>query len=182
MPHSATQAARSGERGRAFVKLRRPSNLTPDPRPGTSLWRRRAIHRQMVGEPLYQMAEEQLDQMPRESLDEMARVPRASGWLRALLFTARIVFFPLRRPFRFIGIALAAMLLYYAARGSVSLGQQVLGYFDVVASIRRSADSAMSSLSSLVNEEILGRSKQAPAPPATPASIPSPASPSSPTP
>ena len=138
--------------------------------------------RQMVGEPLYQMAEEQLDQMPRESLDEMARVPRASGWLRALLFTARIVFFPLRRPFRFIGIALAAMLLYYAARGSVSLGQQVLGYFDVVASVRRSADSAMSSLSSLVNEEILGRSKQAPAPPTTPASIPTPASPSSPTP
>jgi hypothetical protein len=135
--------------------------------------------RQMVGEPLYQMTDEQLDQMPREPLDQMAREPRASGWLRALLFVARIVFFPLRHPFRFLAIALAAMLLYYTVRGSVSLGQQVLGYFDVIATVRHSADNAMSSVSSFVNEQILRRSKEAPAPPPTPASIPSPASPSS---
>jgi hypothetical protein len=138
--------------------------------------------RQMVGEPLYQMTDEQLDQMPREPLDQMAPEPRTSGWLRALFFVARIVFFPLRHPFRFLAIALVAMLLYYAGRGSVSLGQQVLGYFDVVATVRHSADNALSSMSSFFNEQILHRSKEAPAPTTTSAPIPPAASPPSPTP
>jgi hypothetical protein len=40
--HSATQAARSGEKVRAFVKLPKQSNLPPDPRSDTRIWRRRA--------------------------------------------------------------------------------------------------------------------------------------------
>ena len=40
--HSATQAARCGEKVRAFVKLSKQSNLPPDPRSDTRIWRRRA--------------------------------------------------------------------------------------------------------------------------------------------
>jgi hypothetical protein len=140
--------------------------------------------RQMTSEPLYQMTDESLDQMEREPLDQVARGPGASGWWRALLFVARIVFFPLRHPFRFLSIALVAIFLYYAVRGSVFVGQQVLGYFDAVATVRHSANNAMSSLSSFVNEQILHRSKDAPAPTTTSAPVPSPpsGSPSSATP
>jgi len=104
-----------------------------------------------------------------EPLHQMASEPVAPAWPRALVFVARIVFFPLRHPIRFVGIALLAMLLFYAVRGFVALGQQVSGYFDGVAAVRDSADK----VSSFVNERILRQSKEA-APPATPAPIPSP--------
>ena len=108
-----------------------------------------------------------------EPLHQMASEPVAPAWPRALVFVARIVFFPLRHPIRFVAIALLAMLLFYAVRGFVALGQQVSGYFDGVATVRDSADKAMSSVSSFVNERILRQSKEA-APPTPPAPIPSP--------
>ncbi len=108
-----------------------------------------------------------------EPLHQMASEPVAPAWPRALVFVARIVFFPLRHPIRFVGIALLAMLLFYAVRGFVAIGHQVSGYFDGVAAVRDSADKAMSSVSSFVNERILQQSKEA-APPTPPAPIPSP--------
>jgi hypothetical protein len=70
-------------------------------------------------------------------------------------------------------------LLFYAVRGFVTLGQQVSAHFDGVAAVRHSADKAMSSVGSFVNDQILRQSKEAtpPTPPASPppapASIPS---------
>jgi hypothetical protein len=101
-----------------------------------------------------------------EPLHQMAREPRASAWPRALVSIARIVFFPLRHPIRFAALALLAVLLFYAVRGFVTLGRQVSEYFDGVATVRRSADKAMSSVGSFVNDQILRPSKE----PATPQS------------
>jgi hypothetical protein len=109
-----------------------------------------------------------------EPLHQMVSEPGAPAWLRALVFVANIVFFPLRHPIRFLAIALLAILLVYALRDFVPLGQQASGYFDGVAAVRHSADKAMSSVSSFVNEHILRQSKEATAPPTPPASIPSP--------
>jgi hypothetical protein len=107
-----------------------------------------------------------------EPLHQMAGEPGASAWPRALGFVARMVFFPLRHPIRFLAIALLAIFLFYALRGFVALGQHVSGYFDGVAAVRDSADKAASSVGSFVNEHILQQSKEAPPP--TPAPIPSP--------
>jgi hypothetical protein len=109
-----------------------------------------------------------------EPLHQMAREPGTPAWLRALAFVASIVFFPLLHPIRFLAIALLAILVFYALRDFVPLGRQALGYFDGVAAIRDSAGKAMSSVSSIVNEYILRRSKEATAPPRPPAPIPSP--------
>jgi hypothetical protein len=111
--------------------------------------------------------------MASELLDPMARQPGEPAWTRALVFVASMVFFPLRHPVRFLAIALVAILLFYASRGFVSLGQQVSGHFDGIAAVRRSADKAMSSVSSFVDEQILRRSKEATAPPTAAAPIPS---------
>jgi hypothetical protein len=126
-------------------------------------------------EPLHQMASEPLP------LYEMAGEPREPAWTRALVFAASVVFFPLRHPIRLLAIALVAVLLFYALRGFVSLGQQVSG--DGVAAVRRSADTAMSSVGSFVNDQILRRSREATAPPtasapilSSPAASPSPPS------
>ena len=119
------------------------------------------------GEPLYQIAGE----------------PGRPAWLRALAVVASIVFFPLRHPIRFLAIAI---LLFYALRGLGALGEQASGYFDGVAAVRHSADQAMSSVSSFVNEHILRRSSEATAQLPPPVPIPSPPaaarSPPSPTP
>jgi hypothetical protein len=103
--------------------------------------------------------------------DQTASEPAAPAWPGALVES--IVFFPLRRPIRFLAIAALFILLFYAF-GFVAPGQQGSGYFDVVAAARHSADKAMSSVSSFVNHEILRQSKEATAPPTPPASIPSP--------
>jgi hypothetical protein len=124
-----------------------------------------------------------------EPLHQMAREPRASAWPRALVSIARIIFFPLRHPIRFAALALLAVLLFYAVRGFVTLGRQVSEYLDGVATVRRSADKAMSSVGSFVNDQILRpskepatlQSKEAAAPPALPAPVASaPAAPPSP--
>jgi hypothetical protein len=108
-----------------------------------------------------------------EPLQQMASEPGAPAWRRALGFFTRIVFFFLRRRILLLAIALLAILLSYALHGFVGLGQQASGYFDGVAAVRQSADKAMSSVSSFVNEYILRQSKETPAPPAPPVSIPS---------
>jgi hypothetical protein len=114
---------------------------------------------------------------------QMASEPGEPAWMRALVLVASMVFFPLRHPARFLAIALVAILLFYALGGFVSLGQQVWGHFDGVAAVRRSADQAMSSVSSFVDAQILRRSKEATAPPTAAAPIPSPpAAPPSPSP
>ncbi|MGB8400620.1 hypothetical protein, partial [Bradyrhizobium sp.] len=95
------------------------------------------------------------------------REPGMPAWLPALGFVASIVVFPLRHPLRFLAIALLLILLFYASR---ALGSKVLGYFDGVAAVSQRVDTAMSSVSSFVNEQILRQSKKAP--PAAP--IPSP--------
>jgi hypothetical protein len=109
------------------------------------------------------------------------------AWLRALFFVAGIIFFPLRHPIRFLMLALLAILLFYALRGFVGLGQQASAYFDGVGAIRQGADRAISSVSSFVNEKILRHStepsnkeasnkeasKDAEAPPRPPLPIPS---------
>jgi hypothetical protein len=109
------------------------------------------------------------------------------AWLRALFFVAGIIFFPLRHPIRFLTLVLVAMLLFYALRGLVGLGQQASDYSDGVGAVRRGADSALSSVSSFINEIILRHpqdpsnkdpssavpSKEAEAPPRPPAPIPS---------
>ena len=122
-------------------------------------------------EPFYQMGS--------EPFYEMESAPAAPAWLRALGLVTRMVFYPLRRPVRFLAIALLALVLFYAFRGFVTLGQQVSGYFDRVAAVRHHADDAMSSVSSFVNDQILRQSKEAP--PTPPAPIPS-ASPAAPSP
>jgi hypothetical protein len=112
----------------------------------------------------------QMSEPPRP----MASEPPMPAWLSALFSVAGIVFFPLLHPIRFLAIALLVILLFYTVRGFFPLGQQALGYFEGVAAVRHSADQAMSSVSSFVNEYILRRSREATAPPTPPASIPSP--------
>jgi hypothetical protein len=119
-------------------------------------------------------------------LRQMTSEPGPPAWLRALAFVASIVFFPLLHPIRFLAIALLATFLFYTLRGFVPSSQQALGYFDGVAAVRRSVDTAMSSVSSFVNEHVLRQSKEATATPTPtpPAPIPPPptAAPPSPAP
>src|SRR6202043_1373258 len=108
-----------------------------------------------------------------EPLQQMESERAAPAWLRALGLVARIVFFPLRHPIQFLAIALLAILLFYAFRGFVALGQQVSGYFDGAAAVRHSADEAAASVGSFVNKHILRQANEA-SPPTPPAPIPSP--------
>ena len=105
---------------------------------------------------------------------EMPGEPGAPAWRRALGFVTRLVFSPLRRRIWLLAIALLAALPLYALRGFVAPGQQVSGYFDSVAAVRHSADQAISSVGSFIQERILRQSKEATAPTASPAPIPSP--------
>jgi len=126
-----------------------------------------------TSEPLHQIANEPLYEMSGEPVYQMLDQPREAAWLRALLFVASIVFFPLRHPIRFLTIAFVAILLFYALRGCVPLGPQASRDSGGVAAVRRSADKAASSVSSFVREQILRQSKEATAPATPPASIPS---------
>jgi hypothetical protein len=103
---------------------------------------------------------------------EMASEPDAPAWLSALAFVTRIVFFPLRHPLQFLGIALLAILLFNVLRG-VSVGRQVSEFVDSVVGVRQRADKAMSSVSSLVDGRSSRQSQDA-------AASPTPASPTSP--
>jgi hypothetical protein len=109
-----------------------------------------------------------------EPLQQTADEPGKPVWRRALALVRKIVFFPLRRRILSLAIALIAILLLYALQGFVAIGEQVLGNSDGIAAVRHSADKAMSSVSSFVNEQILRQSKEATAPPTPPAPIPSP--------
>jgi hypothetical protein len=128
-------------------------------------------HSGRLAPPYEDMAQ---DSEPLHQMPEMPGERAAPAWLRALGFVARVVFFPLRHPIRMLAIALLAILLFYALRGFVSLGQQVSGYFDGVATVRHSADEAAASVGSFFNKHILRQPKDAAAPPTPPAPIPSP--------
>jgi hypothetical protein len=108
-----------------------------------------------------------------EPLHQMPGEPGEPAWRRALVFVARLVLFPLRHPIRFLAIALLATLLFYALRGLVAPGQQVLRHFDGVA-VRDNARKTMSPVTSFVDQHILGQSSEATTPPPIPAPIPSP--------
>ena len=107
-------------------------------------------------------------------LREMPSEPDAPAWRRALDFVVRVVFSPLRRRIWLLAIALLVALPLYALRGFVAPGQQVSGYFDTVAAVRHSADQAISSVGSFIQERIFRQSKEATAPTASPAPLPSP--------
>jgi len=119
--------------------------------------------RNQTSEPLHPIASEPFYQMASE--------PDSPVWLNALALVAGIILFPLRHPMRFTAIALLAVVLFYGFRAVATLGQQVSGYFD---GARQRADTAVSSVGSFVNEQILRRSTEATPPPTPPAPIPSP--------
>src|SRR5262249_15904011 len=98
---------------------------------------------------------------------------RAPRWLRALNFLLRIVFFPVRRPIRFLMIALVAFMLFNTLRG-FGVGRLISGYVADVSSARQRADTAMSSVSSFVEKRIMRPSHDARAPPAPPPPRPPP--------
>jgi hypothetical protein len=109
-----------------------------------------------------------------EPQQQMAIEPSEPAWRRVLAIVRKIVFFPLLRRMLSLAIALIAILLLYALQGFLAIGEHVLGSSDGIAAVRHSADTAMSSVSSFVNENILPRSKETTAPPTSPAPISSP--------
>ena len=119
-------------------------------------------------------------QIASEAFDQMMSEQHEPAWMTALALVGSILLFPLRHPVRFLVVALIAILLFYAGRGVVAVGQQVWGYFDGLADLRHRPDTVMSSVSSFVNEQILRRSKESTAPPTPTVPIPPPAAPSPP--
>jgi hypothetical protein len=99
-----------------------------------------------------------------EPLQRTAGAPGKPAWRRALAVVRKIVFFPLRRRLLSLAIALIAILLLYALQGFLAIGEQVLGNSNGITAARHSADKAISSVSSFVDEQILRQSKEATAP------------------
>jgi hypothetical protein len=130
----------------------------------------RAAPRQI--EPIQPVAES-------EPLFPVASEPDAPGWLMTLILAWGFVSFPFRHPLRSLAVALFALVLLYAVRGAIVLGQQASTYVDGSAAVHR-VDTAIASVSSFINEQILRRPRQAaPAPtptpsPTTAAAMPSP--------
>jgi hypothetical protein len=113
-------------------------------------------------EPLHEMPSEASYQTADEPLYQLANERGRPAWLRALVFVGSIVFFPLRHPFRFLTLALVAIVLYYALRDIAGLN----------------VDQLMSSVTTFVNEQILRRPKETKALPTTPTPSPSATAPS----
>jgi hypothetical protein len=105
---------------------------------------------------------------------EMEGEPGAPAWLRALAFVARIVFYPLQHPIRFLVIAVIVFMLVNTVRGFVGTGRQISGYVADVSAARQHADAAMASVSSFVEKRIMRPSQEATTPPTPPAPVPSP--------
>ena len=112
---------------------------------------------------------------------EMESEPDAPAWARALTFAMRIVFYPLRHPIRFLGVALLAVVLFNTL-GLVGVSRQISGYVADVIAARERSDAAMSSVSSFFEKRIMRRSQDAAAPPTPSAPIPSPSPANSPPP
>jgi len=140
--------------GQSFLQIAEAIEGTGRLAPGDRDQTSEPLH-PIAGEPFYQLASE----------------PDSPAWLTALALVVGIVLFPLRHPLRFLAIALLAIVLFYGFRAVATVGQQVSGYFD---GVRQRADTAMSSVSSFINEQISRPSKEVTAPPTTPAAIPSP--------
>jgi hypothetical protein len=141
--------------GQSFRQIAEAIEASGQPAPRYENLTQPSTPLQIMTEPFYQMASE----------------PDSPAWLTALALVVGIVLFPLRHPLRFLAIALLAIVLFYGFRAVATVGQQVSGYFD---GVRHRADTAMSSVSSFVNEQISRPSKDATAPPTPPAAIPSP--------
>jgi hypothetical protein len=122
-----------------------------------------------MSEPLHpmEMGSDPLHQMGTES------EPGVPAWLRALSFVLRIVFYPLRHPFRFLVIALLVVMLFNSLRNFVGVGRQVSGRVADISAARQRADAAVSSVKSFVEKTIMRPSREAAAPPTSPAAIPS---------
>ena len=105
---------------------------------------------------------------------EMEAEAGALARVRALTLAARIIFYPLRHPIRFLAIAVIAFMLFNALRGFVGTGRQISGYVADVSAARQRADAAMSSVSSFVEKRVMRPSQEAVAPPIPPAPVPSP--------
>jgi hypothetical protein len=105
---------------------------------------------------------------------EMEGEPGAPAWLRALAFVARIVFYPLQHPIRFLVIAVIVFMLVNTVRGFVGTGRQISGYVADVSAARQHADAAMASVSSFVEKRIMRPSQEATTPPTPPAPVSSP--------
>jgi hypothetical protein len=105
---------------------------------------------------------------------EMEGEPGAPAWLRALAFVARIVFYPLQHPIRFLVIAVIVFMLVNTVRGFVGTGRQISGYVADVSAARQHADAAMASVSSFVEKRIMRPSQEATTPPTPPPPVPSP--------
>jgi hypothetical protein len=112
---------------------------------------------------------------------EIEGEPHVPRWLRALAFLTRIVFFPLRHPFRFAVIAIIAFMLFNTFRSFVGVGRQVSGYVADVSAARQRTDAVYSSVTSFFNK-LRRPSQDAASPPTPPAPIPSPSEASSATP
>jgi len=151
--------------GQSFRQIAEAIEAAGKPLPGyEEPVRPNAPPHQIASEPFYQMMSE----------------PHEPASMTALALVGGIILFPLRHPVRFLVVALLAILLFYAGRGVIALGQQVSGYFSGVAEVGHRANTAMSSVGSFFNEQILRRSREAAAPPTPPAPIPPPADPSPP--
>lgn len=121
---------------------------------------------QMTGPPVYDMTDAPTYDMPGDPVE-----PRESLWIRALLRVGSIFLFPFRHPIRLLAIALVAYLLSYFLSFVSPNG---------AAAIRQTADRAVLSVSSFVDEQISRRSKDTAAAPAPPGPKPSPTTPPSP--
>jgi hypothetical protein len=105
---------------------------------------------------------------------EMEAEAGALARVRTLTLAARIIFYPLRHPIRFLVIAVIAFMLFNALRGFVGTGRQISGYVADVSAARQRADAAMSSVNSFIERRIMRPSQEAAAP-SVPVPSPSPA-------
>jgi hypothetical protein len=113
-------------------------------------------------EPIHELPAEPVYQMPTEPAPP-------SVWFGVLTFLARMVFFPLLHPIRFLTIVLLGVLAFYALRGVVGLGQEASsGFFS------HGTGKVIASIGSFVHDTVVRPSADKAAPPRPPASIPSP--------
>jgi hypothetical protein len=135
-----------------------------------------AIERTGRLSPRYEESEPVSESPEQQLVDPMYQMPRGPNeptWPSALLFVARIVFFPLRHPIRFLAIVLFAAWLL-SAFGAAPPRQHAPNYAGGVDTIRHGANEAMAWLSSFFHEKILRQSKEAAVQPTPPAPTPSP--------
>ena len=108
---------------------------------------------------------------PGMPLHQIAGEPDEPAWMTALVMVGNIISFPLRRPLRFVALAVLATVLFYGTRGAVAVVQHASGYFDGTG---HRVEAAVASVTDFVNGRILRPSTDATSPPTPPSPIPSP--------